>query len=121
MSQDDHTALIPPDDSFTTLVNDLRTIIRAGQGKAAAAINAEMVQTYWQIGERIVREEQGGEKRAAYGEQVLTRLGQRLGAEFGRGFTKRSLEMMRQFFLTYPIANALRSQIELDTLAYPVC
>ncbi len=104
-------ALVPEENAFAQLVADVRGIIEAGQGRVAAAINSEMVQTYWRIGERIVQEEQRGEKRAAYGERVLTHLGQQLGREFGRGFTKRSLEMMRQFYLTYPKANALRAQL----------
>ena len=104
-------ALVPAESEYARLLADVRAIITQGQRRAAAAVNAEMVQTYWRIGERIVREEQGGEKRAAYGEGTLTQLGQQLSVEFGRGYSKRSLEMMRQFYLTYPKTNALRSQL----------
>jgi len=47
------------DSGCDTLLIDLRAIIARGRAHAAA-VNAEMVATYWQIGERIVREEQGG-------------------------------------------------------------
>src|SRR5690348_6525548 len=91
-----------PAAGMDVLVNDLRRIITEGRGRAAAAINAEVVRTYWRIGERIVQEEQGA-TRAAYGAGSLARLGVILSAEFGRGFAERSLQNMRQFYLAYPI------------------
>ncbi len=57
---DDSATLIPQHGSYDALLADLRAIIASGRGRAAMAVNAEMVATYWQIGERIVREEQGG-------------------------------------------------------------
>jgi predicted nuclease of restriction endonuclease-like (RecB) superfamily len=69
-----------------------------------------MVQAYWQIGRLIVEHEQGGAKRAAYGEAVLEDLSNRLTADFGRGFDVRNLRYMRQFYLAFPIRNALRSE-----------
>jgi predicted nuclease of restriction endonuclease-like (RecB) superfamily len=70
-----------------------------------------MVATYWQIGERIVREEQNGALRASYGERALERLGQVLSTEFGRGFAEGSLRNMRQFYLTYSNRSSLRSEL----------
>lgn len=58
----------------------------------------------------IVVHEQGGKRRAAYGEAVLEDLSSRLTAEFGRGFDVRNLRYMRQFYLAFPIRNALRSE-----------
>ena len=94
-------------EDYARLLADVRAIIAAGRGRAAAAVNRELVATYWAVGERIVREEQGGAARAAYGEQVLARLGRALEREFGRGFGLRSLQLMCQFYLAYPIANAV--------------
>jgi predicted nuclease of restriction endonuclease-like (RecB) superfamily len=102
--------LVPSAD-LTTLVDDLRDIIAQGRGRAASAVNAEIVATYWQVGERIVREEQAGERRAAYGVRLLALLGKRLSQEFGRGFTETSLQNMRRFYLTYPISSALRREL----------
>lgn len=107
--QPEHSASQVSD--LDTLLDDLRAIISAGRGRAAAAINSEMVGTYWQIGERIVREEQNGALRAAYGERALERLGQVLSTEFGRGFAVSSLRNMRQFYLTYSNRSALRSEL----------
>ncbi len=107
------TPILPAtrDDAYDALLADLRSIIAAGRGRAAVAVNAEIVQTYWRIGERLVREEQGGAERAGYGEQQLARLGRVLGREFGRGFAERSLQNIRQFYLAYPNASALRTEL----------
>ena len=69
-----------PATSTDALVDDLRGIIAGGRGRVAAAVNAEIVGTYWRIGERIVREEQGA-SRSAYGEGGLARLGTILSRE----------------------------------------
>src|SRR5918912_2439274 len=99
------------EDADEALLADLRAIIAAGRGHAAAVVNAELVRTYWQIGERIVREEQQGQHRAAYGTQLLARIGQRLQQEFGRAWCERNHQQMHQFSLAYPNANALRAEL----------
>ncbi len=99
------------DDAYAALLADLRAIITSGRGRAATAVNVELVLTYWSVGERIVREEQGGAARAAYGTGLLARLGHILGAEFGRGFAEVSLQNMRRFYLAYPISSALRREL----------
>ncbi len=96
---------------YARLLTDVRAIIAAGRGRAAAAVNRELVATYWAVGARILREEQGGADRAAYGERALAHLGRALSQEFGRGFGERSLRYMRQFYLAYPNRNALRSEL----------
>lgn len=71
---------------------------------------------YWQIGQRIVVEEQDNQEWAAYGISLLKNLGDVLHSKYGGGFSERSLRLARQFYLTYPIRNALRS--ELNWLQY---
>ncbi len=61
-----------------------------------------MLEAYWQIGRRIVVEEQEGETRAAYGEGLLKELSLALTEEFGKGFSAPNLRNFRQFYLTYP-------------------
>ena len=97
--------------ALDSLIKDLGAIIVRGRGLAAVAVNAEVVRTYWQLGERIVREEQGGDNRAAYGEQLLEQVGRVLAAEHGRGFAARSLRNMRQFYLAYPNWSAVRTTL----------
>lgn len=60
-----------------------------------------MVKTYWQVGRRIVEEEQQGEKRAEYGKQIITLLAEDLSKSYNRGFTARDLRSYRQFYLSF--------------------
>jgi len=83
-------------------IQDIKEILAQARQKAYTAINVSMIEAYWQIGRRIVEQEQQGEKRAAYGEQVLKELSQALTAEFGKGFSYANLRNFRQFYLTYP-------------------
>ena len=108
---EERTALAPTDEPYAALLADLRAIIASGRGRAATAVNAEIVATYWTIGARLVREEQQGAERAGYGEEVLERIGRILAAEHGRGFSYRSLANMRQFYLAYPNVSALRTEL----------
>lgn len=106
MSED----LIPSSDFFT----DVRTILSQARHAACSAVNSAMVAAYWQIGRRIVEEEQGGSAKATYGEGLLPALSKNLSAEFGRGFSYANLRNFRQFYLTYPdpeICYALRSKL----------
>lgn len=61
-----------------------------------------MVTAYWQIGRRIVEEEQGGATKATYGEGLLKALSKDLTAEFGKGFSLANLKNLRKFYLTFP-------------------
>lgn len=63
-----------------------------------------MTATYWEIGRRIVEFEQGGAKRAGYGEALLKRLAVDLTGRFGRGCSKPKLERMRVFYEMFPPA-----------------
>jgi len=86
----------------SALVLDVKKIVRQAKSQAYAAVNSATVQAYWLIGRRIVEEEQGGEKRAEYGKYVIATLSRELTAEFGRGFSVRSLREFRQFYTTFP-------------------
>ncbi|MCL2788206.1 MAG: PDDEXK nuclease domain-containing protein [Micrococcales bacterium] len=93
------------------LVDDVREIIADSQAQAIRSIDSHRVVMYWRIGQRIVEDEQGGAARAEYGAFVVRDLAGRIEPEFGSGFSVRQLELARQFYRTYPIANALRSQL----------
>ena len=84
----------------TLLLEVLRLLERARQS-AGRAVNAVMTAAYWQIGQRIVEQEQQGSTRASYGEDLVAKLAQDLTAGFGRGFSRTNVFQMRQFFLAY--------------------
>ena len=65
---------------------------------------------YWQIGKVIQKEEQQGKERAGYGEFLIKSLAETLQPPFGSGFSYRQLNWYRQFYRTFPIVSALRTQ-----------
>ncbi len=73
------------DTPATMFIEDVRAILRQARRGAYAAANHIMVQAYWNIGRRIVREEQGGKHRADYGQFLIRNLARQLGDEFGKG------------------------------------
>ena len=86
-------------------------ILRAARANAYRAVNFTMVEAYWNVGRKIVEEEQLGEERAGYGAHLIQRLSESLGSEFGRGFSVQSLWNMRQFYQCFPILSALRREL----------
>lgn len=83
-------------------IQEIKQILSQARQKAYQAVNSAMVEAYWKIGERIVQEEQNGQSRAEYGKEVIKNLSVELTAEFGKGFSKRTLWEMRQFHLLFP-------------------
>lgn len=81
---------------------DVAQILQGGRSQALRAVNTAMLQTYWQLGRRIVEEEQQGEARAGYGQALMSELSRYLGAQFGQGFSVANLKNFRQFYLTFP-------------------
>ena len=78
-------------------IEDVRAILRQARRGAYAAANHIMVQAYWNIGRRIVREEQGGKHRADYGQFLIRNLARQLGDEFGGGVSVANLKNFRAF------------------------
>lgn len=95
----------------TRLVQDAKQIIETARKNAVRSVDFCRVQMYWKLGKRIFEEEQHGKKRADYGAYIVKSLAEKLEAEYGSGFSKRQLEFCRQFFITYPIANTVCSQL----------
>lgn len=93
------------------LIDDVRTIIENARINAVRSVDFCRVQMYWNLGRRIFEEEQQGKDRADYGAYIVKTLAENLEAEYGSGFSKRQLELCRQFYRIYPIANAVRSQL----------
>lgn len=90
------------------LYGEIRAVLEAARTGAYRAVNAAMMHAYWNVGRLILEHEQGGVKRAAYGEAVLDDLSRRLMAEFGRGFDITNLRKMRQFYRMFEIRDAVR-------------
>ena len=100
------------DQSFLTGVSD---VLEQAQINAKTAVNLAMVYAYYEIGRMIVEEEQHGQKRAAYGRQLLNELSSYLTSRFGKGFSVGNLKNIRQFYRVYScdqIGETVFSQFE---------
>ena len=85
-----------------SFVSDCKKLVSQGVKAAYDSTNALMVATYWNLGKRIVEEEQDGEQRAAYGKKLIENLAKELTADFGSAFSKRNLIYYRKFYQCFP-------------------
>lgn len=82
-------------------VSEIKAILTKARANAYRAINTAMIEAYWEIGKRMVEEEQGGKQRAEYGEGLIKTLSKELTDEFGKGFSVGNLRNFRQFYLVF--------------------
>ena len=93
-------------------------LLTEARSSVVKTINKTMVYTYFEIGRMIVEEEQKGNVRAEYGKQVIIELSRKLTEEFGKGFSRRNLEQMRQFYLTYSKTQTVSAEFNLSWSHY---
>ena len=89
----------------------VRKVIEEGRKVLSVAANTVLVRQNWSIGKLIVEDEQKGRRKADYGKKTLAALSARLTAEYGRGYDASNLRYMRQFYLAFPICDALRDEL----------
>jgi predicted nuclease of restriction endonuclease-like (RecB) superfamily len=88
--------------NYQQLVKEIGQTFLEGRSRAAAAINSQLVQSYWQIGKYIVEYEQKGNVRAEYGSDLIARLSKDLTRLYGKGFGHSNLIYIRKFYLAFP-------------------
>ena len=97
---------------FNSLVSDVRSIIEEGRRRAFATAGQVAILTYWNIGRRIVEEEQQGNARADYGKGLIPTLADRLTAEYGSGYGRRNLAYYRRFYLEFSDLEILHTRVQ---------
>ena len=93
------------------LYRSVRKVIEQARGFVSVAANTAVVRQNWEIGRLIVEDEQGGKRKAEYGKAQLAGLANRLTTEYGNGYDETNLRKMRQFYLSFPIRDALRLEL----------
>lgn len=83
------------------LVNDVKLIVEKGLREAYHSVNTVTILTYWNVGKRIVEEEQHGESRAEYGKRLIDLLSHELSLIYPKGYSPRNLRDYRQFYLCF--------------------
>lgn len=98
---------------YGSVLRSVSGIVEGARLSSARTVNALMTASYWEIGRRIVEHEQGGKRRAGYGDELLDRLSADLSERYGRGFGRRNLFLMRAFYSAWPnIVQTVSAQLK---------
>ena len=97
-------SLTKPAQGYDGLLGQISATLLYGQGRAVQAVNIQLIDTYWKIGQHIVEFEQAGHQRAEYGTGLIDNLAQDLSLRHGKGFKRTNLVYMRLFYQRYPIS-----------------
>jgi predicted nuclease of restriction endonuclease-like (RecB) superfamily len=100
------------------LATKISELLISARSNVVQTVNRTMVLTYFEIGRMIVEEEQNGKQRADYGKQIIKSLSERLTHEFGKGFSQRNLEQIRQFYTVYSKTQTLSAEFNLSWSHY---
>ncbi len=95
---------------YSELIVGISEILESGRKQAYKAINNILVQTYREIGKRIVEFEQKGKITSKYGSKLLINLSKEL-TSYGKGFSRSNLTYMRLFYIKYPKSETVSHQL----------
>jgi len=87
-------------EGYGFLLNDLKEKISSAKIRATNAVNVELLQAYWEVGQMIASQE----GKAGWGTKIVERLSKDLKLSFNdaQGFSPRNLRYMRDFYGAYP-------------------
>jgi predicted nuclease of restriction endonuclease-like (RecB) superfamily len=85
----------------TLLFRSVKELIEESKSLIVRNVNTVMIHTYFQIGKMIIQEQQQGNERAGYAEEIIISLSRSLSAEYGKGYSTRNLEFFRKFYILY--------------------
>jgi len=97
--------------NYQSLLSQISETYTYGHQKAVLAVNSNMVETYWNIGQYIIEFEQGGSIKATYGKALLENLANDLSRIHGKGFSRSNLNYMRLFYQHFPICETLSHKL----------
>lgn len=98
-------------DGYQQLLEQISDAYTQGRVRAVQAVNTQLIETYWQVGQHIVEYEQAGNLRAEYGKALINNLANDLGLRHGKGFSRSNLVYMRLFYQRYPISQKPSHQL----------
>lgn len=96
---------------YKILLENISYTYTNGRIAATRAVNRQLLDTYWQIGQYIVEFEQGGKTKAAFGSGLLEKLAKDLSMSYGKGFSLSNVKRFRQFYINFPISATLSHQL----------
>jgi len=97
-----------------TIYSEIIELLQSARNQVVQSVNSTMVSTYYEIGRMIVEEEQQGKNRAEYGKALVKNISSKLSKEFGKGFSQRNIEQMRQFYFAYSKTQTVSAEFEMS-------
>jgi len=103
--------------AYSAWLKELKNRVRQVQIKAAVKVNTELLKFYWKLGQDIVDKQ----KNAKWGDGFLKQLSMDLSSEFPdmKGFSKRNLELIRQWHVFYSQKNLIAKQAVSQLVQIP--
>ena len=103
------SSLLHKDKNYTQFLSELKSRIKSVQIKAAVAVNREMIELYWELGEKITEKQ----KNATWGAGFLEQIAKDLQDEFPdmKGFSLTNIKYMRQWFIFWNEKNEISQQL----------
>ncbi len=105
------TKIIKEKKEYHHLIKAVGQLLEEARKKVYHEVNSILVDTYWEIGRRIVEFEQQGKEKAEYGSKLLAQLSIDLTGSYGKGFSQDNLERMRKFYLYFPNSATLSRKL----------
>lgn len=108
-----------------SLFQSVKALIEESRSQVVRNVNTVMIHNYFHIGKMIIHEQQKGNERAEYAEEIVAELSKSLSATYGKGFSKRNLDYFKQFYLLYrerivqsPIAQSSSQEISKSLISF---
>src|SRR3990167_4796706 len=100
--------LLNKNTDYVDFIRDIKNKVHSAQIKASVSVNRHLLQLYWEIAELIVEKQ----KSATWGDGFISQMAKDLQAEFQdmKGFSKRNLELMRQWYLFWQSESPIARQ-----------
>lgn len=86
------------------LLTQVKSLIIESKGRVSVTVNSELTMLYWSVGALISTKVLKGNK-AEYGKKVISNLSKELTLSFGKGWSKRNLQLMIKLFSQFPDKN----------------
>ena len=100
--------------SEQNFITELKAIVSVCRQKAYSIIDTAQVVMNWNIGKRIVEQEQCGQAKAQYGKYVVKLASKELTAEYGNGFSESNIRSFRKFYIEFsslPIQQTVSAEL----------
>ena len=103
---------------YREFIREIKNRIQSAQLKAAVSVNQELLRLYWDLAERIIARQ----KASAWGDGILGQISHDLQSEFPdmKGFSRRNLELMRQWYRFWSGTNAIAKQAATQLVPIPL-